>query len=94
MELVFDRRNSFSIHIPLKPNDLTMEDFRTNVSRRSFYVHRSVSQIEPAQDGSTIHLQGIETTTPVRATYHKDEEDQRSFQSPFFSCLNEPYDVI
>jgi len=54
----------------------------------------SVSQTEPTHNGSTIHLQGIETTTPVRATYHKDEEDQRSIQSPTFSSLNEPYDVI
>ena len=94
VELVFDRRNSFFIHRPFKPNDLTVEDFRTNVSRRSFSIHRSVSQTEPSHDGSTIHLQGIETTTPVRATYHKDEEDQRSIQSPTYSSLNEPYDVI
>jgi len=37
VELVFDRR---------KPNDLTVEDFRTNVSRRSFSVHRSVYTIK------------------------------------------------
>lgn len=92
VELVFDRRNSFSIHRPT--NGLNMEDFRTNGSRRSFSISRSIPQPEPSHDGSTIHLQGIKTTTPVRATYQKDEDDQKSIQSPTFSSLNEPYDVI
>ncbi|KAK2408439.1 hypothetical protein QL285_043949 [Trifolium repens] len=44
----------------------TMEDFRTTVSRRFFSILRYIPRSEQTHDDSTIHLQGLETTTLVR----------------------------
>jgi hypothetical protein len=94
VELVFNRRNSFSMSRSTRSDNPTMDDFRTAVSRRSFSIPRSIHRSEQTHDDSTIHLQGLEPTTPVRPTYQRDEDEQRTVQSPTFSSLNEPYDVI
>jgi hypothetical protein len=62
-----------------------MKDFRTAVSRRFFSIPRSIQ----THDDATIHLQDLENTTPIKPTYQKDEDEQRTFSS-----LNELYDII
>ncbi|MCH86406.1 hypothetical protein A2U01_0007263 [Trifolium medium] len=93
VELVFNRINSFSMSRSTRSDNPTMEDFKTAASRRSFSIPRSIHRSEQTHDDSTIHLHGLETTTPVRPTYQRDEDDQRTVQSPTFSSLNDPYDV-
>ena len=72
VELVFDRR---------KPNDLTVEDFRTNVSRRSFSVHRSVYTIKINVDYPfQTDLIGDRTTNVISSWHLRDD---RTIQSEF-----------
>ncbi|XP_057454897.1 uncharacterized protein LOC130746323 [Lotus japonicus] len=90
VDLVFDRRNSFSLPRSIR----TKEDFRSTMSRRSFSMSRTNSisraQPEPSHDESTIHLTGFETTTPVKTTYQMDNDDQRSTLSPTYSSIETP----
>ncbi|KAJ1401259.1 Enzymatic polyprotein [Sesbania bispinosa] len=98
VEIVFDRRNSFSS----RSEASGMPDFAS--ARRSFSVasQSGVSQsIHPPPEINfrgippELNLRGIDTTSTIpRTAYHKDEEeDQRSIQSPTYSSLNDNYDV-
>ena len=88
VELFFDRRNSF--HFGTFSKSEVFEDFKTAasaMSRKSFSI---ASQVEIPN----IQLHGLDTSSNLpRLVYQKEDEDQKSIQSPTYSSMNEPYDV-
>ncbi|KAJ1405225.1 Enzymatic polyprotein [Sesbania bispinosa] len=90
VEIIFDRRNSFSS----RSEASRMSDFAS--ARRSFSVASQSGVSQSIHLPPELNLKGIDTTSTIpRIAYHKDEEeDQRSIQSPTYSSLNDNYDVI
>ncbi|KAJ1395824.1 polyprotein [Sesbania bispinosa] len=90
VEIIFDRRNSFSS----RSEASRMSDFAS--TRRSFSVASQSGVSQSIHLPPELNLRGIDTTSTIpRRAYHKDEEeDQRSIQSPTYSSLNDNYDVI
>ena len=87
VELFFDRRNSF--HLGSSSRSEISEDFKTAataMSRRSF---STISQ----NDFPNIQLRGLDTSSSLpRPVYHKEDDDQKSIQSPTYSSINEPHE--
>ena len=84
VELVFDRRNSFSSASSSKSEDFKTEDFRSALSRRSMSSLRTPP--------SNINLQGLDTSSSIPRPSYQQEDDQQSLQSPTYSSLNDVYD--
>ncbi|RDY12621.1 hypothetical protein CR513_02557, partial [Mucuna pruriens] len=91
VEITFNRRNSFSSRI---------EASHYGSARRSFSVQTPSIPIglfrSALHNRSNINFQGLDTTSNIpRTTYQQElEDDQKSIQSPTYSSINEPYDVI
>ena len=97
VEIIFDRRNSFSSRSEASyRSDTSQVEFMS--ARRSFSVasQPTFRTINPRTVIPEVNLHGIETSSTIpRTTYQANEdEDQRSVQSPTYSSMNDHYDVI
>ncbi|KAK2355135.1 hypothetical protein QL285_092573 [Trifolium repens] len=93
VKLVFNRRNYFSVS-------------RSTIQLWKTFEQQFLGGLSPSLDlsldlnnpamtqPSTCNLQGLKTTTLVRFAYQRDEDQQRTVQSPTFSSLDESYDAI
>nr|KYP60353.1 Enzymatic polyprotein [Cajanus cajan] len=85
VEIIFDRRNSFSSRTEATRSEYTS-------ARRSFSVaSQSSTNTIPRIIIPNTNLRGIETNSTIpRAVYQTNEEDdQKSIQSPTYSSLND-----
>ena len=94
VEITFNRRNSFSSRIEASRSEY--ESARRYFSVRTWSIPVGLSRSESHNQFSSINLQRLDTTSSIpRTTYNqKQEDDQKSIQSPTYSSMHEPYDVI
>jgi len=94
VEITFNRRNSFSSRIEASRSEY--ESARRSFSVRTQSILVGLSRFESHNQFPSINLQGLYTTSSIpRTTYNQEQEgDQKSIQSPTYSSMHEPYDVI
>jgi len=63
---------------------------------RTHSIPVGLTRFESHSQFPTINLQGLDTTSSIpRTTYNQEQEDDlKSIQSPTYSSMHEPYDVI
>jgi len=94
VEITFNRRNFFSSRIEASRSEY--ESTRRSFSIRTRSIPVVLSRSKSHNQFSSINLQGLDTTSSIpRTTYNQEQEDdQKSIQSPTYSSMHEPYDVI
>ncbi|KAH1253585.1 polyprotein [Glycine max] len=91
IEIIFNRRNSFSSRIEASRSEY--ESAKRSFSVRTRSIPVGLTRSESHNQFRTVNLQGLDTTSSIpRTTYNQEQEDdQKSIQSPTYSSM-EPYD--
>ena len=94
VEITFNRRNSFQSRIEASRSEY--ESAKRSFSVRTRSIPIGLIRSESHNQFLTVNLQGLDTTSSIpRTTYNQEQEDDRkSIQSPTYSSMHEPYDVI
>jgi len=94
VEITFNRRNSFSSRIEASRSKY--KSARRSFSVRTHSILVGLTRSESHNQFPIVNLQGLDTISSIpRTTYNQEEEDdQKSIQSPTYSSMHEPYDVI